>query len=98
MTRRFFEKNSMYLGIMLGTFTPAITLGVLYVFIIIIPEIFFQKSQILKTSTLFLVSIIPNALLMRYYLLKLQLDKTGRGILLMTFVYIITYFIALKIL
>lgn len=93
MIRRFLEQNSFLLGITMGIIIPCITFCLLYLFLVLLPIIFIQKSQLIKSSTLLLLSIFPNALIMRFYLLKLQLDKTGRGIMLTTFVLIILYFI-----
>jgi hypothetical protein len=40
-----------------------------------------------------IISLVVNLLLMRYYLINLKADKTGRGILLVTFIVGITLFI-----
>lgn len=40
-----------------------------------------------------ILSLVPNVLLLRYYLISLKADKTGRGILAVTFVIGIVLFI-----
>jgi len=80
----------MYLGLVIGILFPAILFGILYG----ISEIFAPegKEYLIKLPTLMLVSIFPNLFTLRYYLKKLKYDRTGRGILLVTFVYAILYF------
>lgn len=84
------RRDSMYLGLVIGIFFPAILFGILYG----ISEIFAPegKEYLIKLPTLMLVSIFPNLFTLRYYLKKLKYDRTGRGILLVTFVYAILYF------
>ncbi|MDD2622108.1 MAG: hypothetical protein WC142_07890 [Bacteroidales bacterium] len=84
------RRDSMYLGLVIGILFPAILFGILYG----ISEIFAPegKEYLIKLPTLMLVSIFPNLFTLRYYLKKLKYDRTGRGILLVTFVYAILYF------
>lgn len=90
MIRRFFQQDNLLFGVILGIIVPAIVLGILYV-IIIIP---FSNANgpIIKPSTLQLLAIFTNLATMRYYLLKLKFDYTGRGILLATMILAIVYF------
>jgi lipid-A-disaccharide synthase-like uncharacterized protein len=43
--------------------------------------------ELVKQSTLQLAGIFVNMFTFRYYMVNLRYDKTGRGILLATFVY-----------
>lgn len=80
----------MLFGVLLGIIVPAVVFGILYL-IIIIP---FSNANgpVIKMSTLQLIAIFTNLATMRYYLLKLKFDFTGRGILLATMILAIVYF------
>jgi len=51
-----------------------------------------SNSPMMKQSTIQLICIFSNLFLIRYYLLRLKFDYTGRGILLATFIMAIAYF------
>jgi hypothetical protein len=87
------RKDSFWMGLTLGFLIP-----LLFFFLLIIIIFFLQKiiifffpvltfdANVLSLQRLILISIIPNVLLLRYYLLKLKYDLTGRGILAVTFI------------
>lgn len=86
---KFLKKDSFVLGIALGLLMPMIIFGVLYSAIGLIKS--FYMADLLQ-GTVLLVSIFMNMFTLRHYLLKEKFDKSGRGILLATFVYAIVYF------
>jgi len=80
----------MLLGVIIGIILPAVLFAVLYALSrIFAPE---GKDYLVQLPTVLLVSIFPNLFTLRHTLVKLQFDKTGRGILLVTFVFAILYF------
>ena len=89
--KNILKRDSMIVGVVVGFVCPAILFGILY----FISRHFAQAGQdyLIKLPTLMLVSVFPNLFTLRHYLLKLKLDKTGRGILLITFVFAIFYFV-----
>jgi hypothetical protein len=85
-----FRRDSMWLGLILGGILPVILFGILYLIsVVFAPE---GKDYLIKLPTVILISIFPNLFTLRYYLVKLKYDRTGRGILLVTFVFAIVYF------
>lgn len=85
------RRDSMWLGIIIGILFPGILFGILFTLsTFFAPE---GKNYLIKLTTLILVSIFPNLFTLRYYLVKLKYDRTGRGILLITFIFAILYFI-----
>ncbi len=87
----FLKKDSIGIGILIGIILPALLFALLFVLsVALAPE---GKQYLIKISTLLLIAMIPDLILMRYYLINLKLDKTGRGIMLATFVLIIVYFV-----
>jgi hypothetical protein len=89
---RFLKKDSFLLGIILGILMPAICFGVLYFLNISFPNQV-TKQVIFKITTIFIVSLIPNAIALRIYLVNLKADKTGKGLLFVTFIFAIIFMI-----
>lgn len=87
---KFLKKDSLTLGVSLGIIVPAVLYAILYYVAILIKTEIFAKSI---DSSIQLVAIFMNLFVFRYYLLKVKFDKTGRGILLSTFLFAIMYFI-----
>ncbi|MDR0207501.1 MAG: hypothetical protein LBI45_09640 [Bacteroidales bacterium] len=79
------RQDSFWMGLILGLLIPAIIFG-LFEFIIYFLPHQIRDSNVFTLQRLILISIIPNVLLLRYYLLKLKYDLTGRGILAVTFI------------
>jgi len=79
------RKDSFWMGLILGFLLPATIFCVLK-FIIFLLILFFNIKDTFTLERLILISIVPNVLVLRYYLLKLKYDLTGRGILAITFV------------
>lgn len=87
---KIFKKDSLILGIIMGIVFPTLLFALLY----FLSRIFApaDRDYLVRLSTIILISIFPNLFTLRYYLVNLKLDKTGRGILLVTFVFAIAYF------
>ncbi len=79
------------MGILLGGGVPAITFGILYAIFSGIMAAAGHEMDIDLICKVILLSVVPSVFIMRYYLLKLKYDYTGRGILLMTFVIAIIF-------
>jgi len=88
--KKILYRDSFLLGIVLGTALPLVSFGILYaVSTSFAPA---GKKYLVELSTLMLLSVFTNLFTIRYYLLKPKFDKTGKGILLVTFVLAIGYF------
>ncbi|MBR4136755.1 MAG: hypothetical protein IKU03_10195 [Bacteroidales bacterium] len=91
------RKDSYVIGILLGVLVPAICFGLLYGILMLLvhfkPDMLVNNPNLMRTilPKFVLIGIIPSVLLLRYYLLKLKYDKTGRGILIATFVIAIVF-------
>ena len=88
---KILKKDSLLLGIVIGIVFPTILFVVFY----LLSRGFAPagKDYLVQLPKIALISIFPNLFTLRYYLIKLKLDKTGRGILLVTFVFAILYFV-----
>ncbi|MBI9035279.1 MAG: hypothetical protein JEZ03_12480 [Bacteroidales bacterium] len=85
------KTNSYTLGVVLGVVLPILLFGLLFG----VNQIL-SKSQglgdILMINQMLLLSVIINLISLRYYFVNLKFEKTGTGILVITFLYIISYF------
>jgi|AntAceMinimDraft_17_1070374.scaffolds.fasta_scaffold04605_2 hypothetical protein len=86
------KKDSMILGVIMGLLLPLITYFILNKGIFLIKEIF-DLDSFISNNKLMLISIFINLFTLRYYFVTLKYEKSGRGILLVTFIYIIAYFV-----
>lgn len=86
------RQDSFWMGLLLGLLIPAILFGFFKLIIFFLPAQI-SENNVFTLQRLILISIIPNVLLLRYYLLKLKYDLTGRGILAMTFLFAIIFVI-----
>lgn len=88
----FLRKDTYAMGVILGLLIPAVLFGILFAGLAILvkanPDMLVNNPSLYKTIVpkLILISIIPSLFLLRHYLLKLKYDKTGRGLVISTFV------------
>jgi hypothetical protein len=86
------RQDSFWMGLILGTIIPALIFGLMELIIFFLPPQI-RDGNVFTLQRLILISIIPNVLLLRYYLLKLMYDLTGRGILAVSFIFAIIFVI-----
>jgi len=86
------RQDSFWMGLILGSFIPALIFGLLELIIYFLPYQI-KEGNVFTLQRLILISIIPNLFILRYYLLKLKYDLTGRGILAVTFIFGIIFII-----
>ena len=79
------RQDSFWMGLLVGSVIPALIFALLQLIVYFLPQEI-QDANVFNLQRRILISIIPNVLLLRYYLLKLKYDLTGRGILAITFV------------
>ena len=89
---KFLKKDSFWLGLIVGTVLPLVVFGILYFINVTFPNPDTGK-RIFKLSTVVVLGIVPNALTLRYSLVSLKADRSGRGIMFMTFVLAIIFMI-----
>lgn len=87
-----FNRDSMWFGILLGILMPllvyALLYGALYIYRLVPGPVLQFDESILQ-----LISVVVNLLFIRYYFVNKKYDETGRGLLLVTFIYVIAYFV-----
>ncbi len=87
------------MGILVPVILFGILFGVLSILVHSYPDMLVNNPKLYKTiiPKLILISLIPSLFILRHYLLNLKYDKTGRGIVVSTFicgiVFVITQFV-----
>ena len=79
------RRDSLPMGLFIGFICPAVFFGILYGIITLVQHQTGALQMDKMIQKLILLSVVPNVLILRYYLVKLKYDLTGRGILLVTF-------------
>ena len=85
------NRDSFIFGLIIGLLIPAIGFVVFYLMDMLIQSLF-SRDQLCKATTMQLVSIALNLFAIRYYFVNLKFEKSGRGVLFVTFIYLIFFF------
>ena len=86
------KKDHYLFGLIIGIALPVFVFGAILLFNLILMQIGVAHFY-LDLETHILISFFANLLPIRYYFVNLTFDKTGRGVLLITFVVILLFFI-----
>jgi len=86
-----FKKDSFIFGFIIGIVVPTIAFGILQLVNYLL--ISHLNTQPIQDRTVFLISVFTNLVPIRIYFVNLKKDKTGRAVLLLTFVLMIIFFI-----
>ncbi len=89
-----YKKDSHYFGGLIGLIFPILVYLLLILIAYVLKSIFDLDLSAYRDG-MRLASIAFNLLIMRYYFVKLKFELTGRGLLLVTFIYILVHFWAL---
>lgn len=89
---KILKEDKLWIGALIGIIVPAAISGIIYFIIILITKVSHAHHLILRPSTIILLSLIVNLILMRIFLINRNQDKTGRGILLATFIIAAVFF------
>jgi hypothetical protein len=89
------NRNSVWFGVLAGILAPMAVYALLYLVVVLLIDVQSHFSGF-DQSLLLLLSPIPNLFLIRYYFVSKKFDDTGRGLLLVTFIYVIAYFILIS--
>lgn len=80
-----FRRNNLYLGIALGACLPALA-------ILLVEFLKVELRTGMRESTIYMICIGLNALLFRQFYKK-EKEDTAKGVLLVTFIYALIFFI-----
>ncbi len=89
------KKDAIWFGIVMGMVLPALC----GVFIFLVDLLIFNITEyghVIHRHDMILISIFINLLPIRIYFVNLKYDRTGRGVLLVTFIMMILFFIFIR--
>jgi hypothetical protein len=86
------KKNNFFLGLLIGLVLPAAIYGILYLTGKYVPQ-GSVWARPFETSKMVLFSLVLNVIPFRMYVVSYKCDKTGRGILFITFILVLAYFV-----
>ena len=95
MWNKLLNRDNFFLGILLGMILPVIFYLLLYLMDMSVLALF-DVHMLQKQEYLMLLSITINLFAIKYYFVNLKYDKTGRGVLLITFVKTLVYFLLIS--
>lgn len=91
MRYSFIKKDSYIIGILVGLILPIIFFGIVWLLNMLLFSLF-HVHLTRQTHYLYLLSAAINVVPIRYYLVNIKAEKSGIGVLVLTGVYILTYF------
>jgi hypothetical protein len=86
------KKDHYLFGLLVGMLVPIVLFGIILLFNYLL-LIMGVAEFYLDWETHALVSLFGNLLPIRYYFVNLGYDKTGRGVLLVTFALVLLFFV-----
>lgn len=87
-----FNRNAIWFGALIGILMPMMVYAILYGCFMLYDSISTSSSNF-DLSLLQLISPVINMFFIRYYFVTKKYDETGRGLLLVTFVFIVAFFV-----
>lgn len=93
--KKWLNKDEFSLGILLGLIIP---LPVAFVFILLLrlAQNYLLVFDRVRDMDMLLLGLAVNLIIMRYYLVKLKYEKTGKSLMILTVFMIIAFLIFLK--
>jgi hypothetical protein len=86
------KKDSFILGAVLGIIIPLILYGLILLISFLLVQMGITQVY-LDRKIHVLISLTANLLPIRYYFVTLKYDKTGRGVLFITFILMMLFFV-----
>jgi hypothetical protein len=86
------KKDNYLLGAVIGLVMPLLLYGLLSLIRIWVPT-GTTWTRPLEPERMLLLSLIINVIPIRLYLVNYKFDKTGRGVLLITFILMLVFFL-----
>ena len=93
--RMDYRKDDLVFGFVAGLIVPLILFGGIFGLHLLLIRTF-SILPLLNLKKMILISLIPNILLFRYYMLKLKFESSGKGILAVTVIIVLLFFIIFK--
>jgi hypothetical protein len=95
MLKRWLNTDKISLGLILGVIIP-VPFALLFAAILRLIQTNFHMLSRVRDADMLLLGLAVNLIVMRYYLVKLKFEKTGKALLVLTVFMILMFFIFLK--
>jgi hypothetical protein len=92
---KWLNQDNFLLGALIGLLIP-VPLMFLFGGLLRLVQVTFDVLGTVRDIDMLLLGLGVNVLVMRYYLINLKSEKTGKGILLLTVIMILLFFLFLK--
>ncbi len=84
------KKDDFWFGFFMGLIIPIVVFTIVWVIDDYLSHMQ-QVRTVIKDSTKLLIGVFFNLVLFRFYMVKWYMDKTGRGLLAITFLWAILF-------
>lgn len=91
------KKDNFWFGVAIGTAIPLIVFGIVYLIDDYLSD-WRMVRTVIKDSTKFLLAVFFNLVLFRLYMVSWKMDKTGKGLLAITFLWAMLYVLLFQLL
>jgi len=91
MFKKIFVRDHFAFGLLLGLVLPTVFYFILNKLDFLVFSIF-NTHLLAQHDYLFILSLAINLIVIRYYFVNLKYDKTGQGVLIVTFAIALAYF------
>jgi len=92
---KWLNQDNFLLGALIGLLIP-VPLMFLFGGLLRLVQVTFDVLGTVHDMDILLLGLGVNVLVMRYYMINLKAEKTGKGILLLTVIMILLFFLFLK--
>jgi hypothetical protein len=93
--KKWLNSDKYSLGIILGLIIP-VPATIVFLLLLRLIQNYLQTFVRVRDTDILLIGMIANLIIMRYYLVKLRFEKTGKSMMILTVIMIISFFIFLK--
>ena len=91
--KELLAKNNIWLGIVLGLFVPLILYFILERVNALVTKWFlYSVHPMISELNIQLIAVFMNLYIFRRYLIRKEYEMTGRGVVLVTFIFILVHF------
>lgn len=93
--KNWLKQDKIVLGGLIGLIIP-VPVALFFAIILRLIQINFHVLARIRMTDLFLLGLALNLVVMRYYFLKLKFENTGKGVMIITIMMVMVFFIFLK--
>jgi hypothetical protein len=95
MLKKWLTNDKISLGLILGLIIP-VPFAVLFAVILRLVQVNLHLLDRARVTDMLLLGMAVNLVVMRFYIVKLKFEKTGKALLVLTVFMILLFFIFLK--